>query len=733
MQLLLLCVFFVSGFATLVYQTIWQRMLTLFGGADVQSATIIVAAFMAGLGFGGLAGGHLADRLNRRRRLWTFAACEIAVGLFALVSAFVYYDTLYVGLGSVARSKLTIAGLTFLVTLIPTFVMGMSLPLLACSGARKSETPAAWISQLYGWNTLGAAAGSLFAATVLFRTFDLRINLQIGAALNVSCAVAVWFLARSAHDNDLETPDKPPGSTLTREFTDVPFRAWLLLYAVSGFVSLSLEIIWFRMVGAILKSSAISFAYLLAIYLGGLGVGSLMADSRVLRRVDATRMFFRLQAAVPIWAALSVALLASLLNYTSLAPALRQALASPEPVRSYGLLFITHGLVPLALMVPPTLMMGLSFGLLQKAVQTDASLVGRRVGWLQAANILGATLGAIGTGLILLDTLGSVGTLRILVVCSALFVVLPGRGRNFVSQLGRVTLVVVVIAFIPDRDSLWAALHGGRAGKVVVNENASGAVVLRQDPEETKMFLGGISQSWLPYGGVHTALGALPALMHPQPEHIALIGLASGDTLYAIGSRSSTRTIESLEIVSSELPALQRVAQLGQYPALQFLLADPRVRHHTVDGRLYLRQSPGRFDIVEADPVLPHNASAGNLYSVEYFAVLRDALRPGGLAVSWLPTKRTEDTFASVFPHALNFRGIGIGSLSAIAFDREAVIGRMNSEFTREYFARGRVDVAAALKRHLALGPLPMPGPPGSTGLNRDLFPMDEFRVRYTR
>jgi spermidine synthase len=725
----LLGVFFVSGFATLIYQTIWQRMLALFGGADVYSVTIIVAAFMAGLGFGGLAGGHLADRLSRRARLWTFAACECGVGLFAMFSATLYYDTLYAGIGGLAFSRAAVAGITFGVTLIPTFLMGMSLPILAKLPESTGDGTAEWISRLYGWNTLGAAAGSFFAVMMLFRSFDLRMNLVLGAALSIGCGVAVLLSSRSQPTSSVI--GRPQSLTPADSAGALPFRTWLMLYALSGFVSLSLEIVWLRLLGVMLKSSAMTFGYLLTLYLGGLGAGSLLAHNRVFSRVDATRMFFRLQAAVPIWAGISISLLLGLINYTDLADPLRQGLASTEPIATPGMVLVTHVVIPLFLIIPPTLMMGLSFGLLQRAVQTDSSLVGRRVGWLQAANILGATLGAIITGVVLLDALGSSGALRVLVGCGVVFLILTPATNHAFKRLAGIALVAGVIALIPNSTSMWAALHGGRAKDVLVGEDASGLIVFRQDEQDTKVFLGGISQSWIPYGGVHTALGALPSLLHPQPESIALIGLASGDTLFAIGGRAETQAIESLEIMAPQLPALGRVAQRSGYPALQILLADRRITHRNIDGRIYLRQAGARFDIVEADPLLPRSASAGNLYSVEYFRILKDALKPGGLAVTWLPTMRTVDTFASVFPHVIRFGDIGIGSLSPIAYDRETIVGRMNHPFTRHYFARGGIDLPAILLPYLKEAPLVPVPPADSSDLNRDLFPMDEFGLPY--
>ena len=94
-------VFLASGFAALLYQMIWQRLLTLFGGADVYSVTLIVSAFMAGLGLGSLAGGHVADRLTLRRRLHAFALSELAIAAFGAASVWILYDVLYARLGPV--------------------------------------------------------------------------------------------------------------------------------------------------------------------------------------------------------------------------------------------------------------------------------------------------------------------------------------------------------------------------------------------------------------------------------------------------------------------------------------------------------------------------------------------------------------------------------------------------------------------------------------------------------
>jgi hypothetical protein len=150
-----------------------------------------------------------------------------------------------------------------------------------------------------------------------------------------------------------------------------------------------------------------------------------------------------------------------------------------------------------------------------------------------------------------------------------------------------------------------------------------------------------------------------------------------------------------------------------------------------VDGRVYLRRTQSSFDIVEADPLRPQSASAGNLYSDEYFRLLRDRLKPGGFAVTWLPTERTRDTFAAVFPYVLQFGDIGIGSQSRIEYDPAKVRARMASSFTSQYYFRGGIDLSAILGPYLEAGP-EVPLAPGSLrDLNRDLFPMDEFGIPY--
>ena len=742
-----LFIFFLSGFAALVYQTIWQRLLTLFSGADVFSITIVVAAFMAGLGFGSLAGGHIADRLRGRGLVVAFALCELAIAAFAVGSATIYYDWLYTRLGAQAWSRGAVAAIVFGVTLWPTFLMGMSLPLAARLVTPDPARPSRWLAVLYGWNTLGAACGSWATVLWLLPQYDLRTCVQIGAACSAACglgALGLWATRRPGDPGETGTAIALP-TVIARETTTEPamaWRTWLSLYALAGFTALSLEILWFRIFGIALKSNSRTFGALLGIFLAGIALGALAARATRLQTDRPKRAFLLLQAAIPLVAAGLIGLLLASIGRINLMDPLTNYLGSTQPpgarTIASGMLLLLYGTVPVALMLPSTLMMGFSFGLLHRAVQTDTVHLGRRVGWLQAANIVGSTLGALLTGLVLLEWLGTSGTLRLLVLCGIPFLALVERSRAQDRRLvaGALVAVLATAWWLPAGHGFWSRWHAADPSLTIAREDATGFVLLRDDPANggTNVLLSGYSQSWLPYGSVHTLIGALPSMTHARPERVAVIGLGSGDTVFAIGGRDSTTHVDSIEIVRPQLAALRDLEMQGRYPALGMLLADPRVAYHFTDARAYLRGHVGQYDIIEADAIPPWAAYAGNLYSIEFFRLLGECLRDDGLAVTWTPTERVRASFLQAFPYVLMFRSVAIGSRSPIPFDPARISARMEDPFTKDYFRRGAVDLERALRSTLTETPTAY-GPEFDrrpyADVNLDLFPQDEFARPY--
>lgn len=748
-----LLVFFLSGFAALLYQVVWQRLLVFFSGADFYSVTIIVAAFMAGLGIGNLAGGHLADRASRRRTLGMFVAAECAIALFGFFSKAFFYDFLYQQHHALGRSTPLLSTVLLLALLWPTFFMGVSLPLLARALTSRVRTAAPTIGRLYGVNTLGAAMGSLVTTWALLPRFGLEKSLNIGVALNVLCAVllvlVLWKEPARETAGDASTDVVSAVAGAPQRFA---FGVWLLLFGLSGFIALSLEILWFRLLGVMLKSTSFTFGTLLAVYLAGIALGALVGATLVQRSRRPVVGFLALQTIAALCAALTLAGFFFVLTKGGF-PELFAYFAGGEPLdigavfgaidakagkpgQQFAMLYI---FLPLAIVGPTTFLMGLSFPYLQKAVQADALKIGRRVGLLQFSNIIGSMAGAMLTGLLFFSLFETALTLKIVLAFAAVFaalwwwtVVRDGSLRG-VAFLPGLALIALMFGILPDGNRLWATLHGTKPDAIVFKEDGSGMALVRIAGEGgvNSVFVNGLSQSWIPYGGIHTVLGALPVLIHPNPRDVAVIGLGSGDTVFSVGGRSETENVTCIEIVKPQLETLRAFNVRNFDYGLDMLLRDSRIKHETGDGRALIMRSDKRYDVIEADALRPSSAYAGNLYSREYFQLLRAHLKPGGLAVTWAPTRRIHDTFLSVFPFVLRFDQIAIGSSDPIEFEPSTVLSRARDFSVQRYYRRAGLDIDALVLDHTPPGASKLYGPQDSRAdagaVNTDLFPRDEF------
>jgi spermidine synthase len=210
-----------------------------------------------------------------------------------------------------------------------------------------------------------------------------------------------------------------------------------------------------------------------------------------------------------------------------------------------------------------------------------------------------------------------------------------------------------------------------------------------------------------------------------------IIGLGSGDTAYSAAGRPETTMLDCVEIIGGQIRTLRELVARTGYQGLSGLLNDPRIRVVTGDGRRYVMQSRERFDVIEADALRPSSAYSGNLYSREYFELLRSRLAPGGFAVTWAPTARIKDTFGSVFVHVAEIPPMLIGSNTSIAFDPDAIRARARVPQTVEHYRRAGIDLELHLNQMLAsfhAWPEPRGLSPGAR-LNTDLFPRDELRV----
>jgi spermidine synthase len=724
--------FFVSGASGLVYQVAWQRILALHSGVGIYSIAMIVAAFMAGLGVGSHVGGLFSLRVDARRSLRLFALVELAIGVFGALSCWIYYDLLYLKASWLYSPAWRAGILHFLGLFVPTFLMGTSLPFLVRGLVAEVRTAGRTIGLLYGINLLGAACGAALTPWVLIRLFGIRNAVLFAAAGNALAGVlglaAGRFLAGGrASDEVADAADTAPPIRHR-------FKLWLALYALSGFCALALEILWFRVLEMAVKSTAFTFGTVLALYLLGAAAGCLIGAPLVARLRNPLKTFLVLQCVLLAYSGLAIALLVSLPPHT---PGYSWYMrywgkgwfglgSNWEPEQFWHL----YVLLPSAIFALPTVLMGLSFPTLQRAVHDDLRTSGRKVGLLQAANIAGCVAGSLLVGLVALDWIGTTGAFRALMIVGLVFAVVGARHFGWRSAFAPLAASLAVLAIlIPGQRSFWLRLHGAENPAVLMEEDASGVgALVPQKNGVWSVFVHGKSHSWIPFGGIHSRLGAAPAMMHPAPLDVAIIGLGSGDTAWASASRAETRSLTVFEISGPQPRLLRQLADTQPFPELKRLLDDPRLRIRVADGRNALEQEGILYDVIEADALWPIAPYAGNLYSVDFFRQCMRRLKPGGILCTWAPTTRVYSSFTQAVPHIVGLadRSVLFGSNEPIEVDVEAWRARALSpeviRYLGEESAHGtawllsRVEPLHRLKRRQLL-----------RNMNWDLFPRDEF------
>jgi spermidine synthase len=726
--------FFLSGGAGLVYQVSWQRILALHSGVGIYSIAIIVAAFMAGLGLGSALGGRWSVRLDARRALVAFGLVELGIAVFGVASCALYYDWLYRRASWLYGTTARAAVLHTLALLPPTVLMGMSLPFLVRAMVRRAVVAGRTIGLLYAVNLLGASAGAVLTPWVLIRHWGIRGAVTAAAAANAVAGLTALVLAlRRATE---AAPVPAPETAATGEPAGRhPFTLWVGLYALSGFCALALEIAWFRMVDVAVKATAFTFGTVLALYLLGSGLGCVAGAFVAPRLRRPLWTFLLLQCLLLAWSGAVVVALAALpaqtpwfgwfVQYWALGSGFKLGTHEHAPT-----LLRLYVWLPLLVFGVPTFLMGLSFPTLQRAVHDDVRTSGRKVGFLQAANIAGCVAGSLAVGLVLLHWAGTAGTLAVLMGLGLVFALVGVRAhgpRSVFAALG--ALLALVAVALPDQRALWTRLHGTADASSLVEEDATSVcAVVPQSNERWAVFVNGRTHSWLPFGGVHTQLGAASAIVHPAPLDVAIIGLGSGDTAWAAACRPETRSLTVFEIAGPQPVLLSRLARTREVPGLRAFLEDPRLALHVADGRNALSRSDRSYDLVEADALWPEAAYSGNLYSSEFFQAVARRLKPGGLMCTWSPTARVYASFTTAFPHVIGTeeRDIIIGSNDPIAVDPAAWKARLLAPAVEAYLGRRNTDDAWKLLQEFR--PLNIRNRPRrQREMNLDLFPRDEF------
>ena len=664
---LVCAVFFLSGAAALLFEHVWFRKAGLLFGNGVWASSLVLASFMAGLALGNALAARRAGRV--RRPLLAYAAAEALVGAAGVVLVLVL-PALPALLAPVLRlfldSPLVLnplrLGLAFALIGIVTTAMGTTLPLLAHALARTPLQLGAVLGRLYGWNTLGATAGALAGEAWLYGVVGVRATGFLAGGLSLLAATLAAILARR-----LSPLEPVAGAAAAPAARLRPESRRLLAAAAScGAIVLALEVVWWRFLQLFVNGSGRAFAVLLSVILLGIGVGGLLAGAILRRRPDA----FHWSPALAFSAGWVV--LAGYATFGDVHRALREGETFASDWRGAVLLggFLAFPLASIS---------GVLFTFIATALGRSGVAPARATALATLANTLGAMAGAVAGGFLLLPGLGMERSLALLgVAYGAVALVLPGSTRRRPATLAAAAALLLFAALFPfglmarsylriplarhlGRDATLEAFREGLTETIAF-------VAVRRGPAllEHRLITNDYNMSASGFVGRRymKLFAYLPVALHPAPRRALLISYGVGSTARAL---VDTRELEHVDVVDISREILESSTVVFPDPATN-PLRDPRVRAHVEDGRYFLQTTPARFDLITAEPPPPKMAGVANLYSREYFDLVRERLAPGGFATYWLPLHSLEPddarsivgAFCSAFEDCTLWKGMGL-------------------------------------------------------------------------
>ena len=662
---LLVLLFVGSGAAALIYEIVWFQMLSQIVGSSSISLGVLLAIFMGGMCIGSVGLSYVIPA--RIHPLRVYATLELAIGLLGLLVlvALPWVDSLYRLIGGSGMGGLAArAFLCALVLLPPTILMGATLPAIA-RWVEATPKGVSWLGFFYGGNIAGAVFGSLLAGFFLLRVHDIAVATLTAVGINLTVAAMGFLLAElGAHEANTNADDPVA--------TSVPPGAWPVLVAIglSGMTALGAEVVWTRLLSLTLGGTVYTFSLILAAFLIGLGTGSGVGSflARTIRNPRAALGVCQLLVMGGLaWAAYA---LTTALPYWPIDPSLASASANNFQI----------DLVRCLLTVTPGAMLwGLSFPFALAAVASDGQDAGHLVGRVYAANTVGAIVGALSVSLFLIGDIGTQQTQWVLIgmagVSSLILLApsaLPGSFRQLtldVRSLARAAVIVVIavaaagtVAPVPGllvAYGRYAATWVRSAGDIIyVGEGTHASLAVSRETNGVLSYhnAGKIQASSFPQDmRLQRMLGHFTTLVPDDPSSVLVIGMGAGVTAGAV---SIDPRVDKVTIAEIE-PLVPEVVS-EYFSDHNFAVADnPKVQFRIDDGRHFLLTTDETFDAITSDPLDPWVKGAANLYTLEFWELVRQRLNPGGVVTVFVQlyeagieaVKSEIATFLEAFPY----------------------------------------------------------------------------------
>ncbi len=676
MLIALYALFFLSGAAGLMYESIWTRYLALLVGHSAYAQILVLTIFLGGMAVGSFAVGRNSERF-RNPLVW-YALVEAAIGLLGLVFHPVFravsaaaYDSIFPSLVASQGAQVTVKWLLAAILILPqSILLGATFPLISAGILRLwNARPGAVLSWLYASNSFGAAVGVLIAGFYLVSRFDFPGTLIFAAFLNFIAAAITLALVVQWKELLPSAARKPAERRDTAR--SLATRRWTLLGAAFGtaVASFAYEIAWIRMLSLVLGSATHSFELMLSAFILGLALGALWVSKRADRWQDPVRALGFVQCAMGVLAVATMPLYIASFGWIS---DLIDVFAKTSPGYT-GFTIARYGIC-LVIMLPATFCAGMTLPLITRILYRNGANEAA-IGEVYSANTAGSIVGVILAGLLLLPLLGvkflliAGAAIDVAVGLALLFIAIPRKTpsrRPLLATAAIVSLVVLVgaSAIRFDRTLLGSGVYrfgglptpgefvttfykDGRTATVTVKRTTEGTLVLSTNGKPDAS----VGLDWLSaakrttkrslHDDVSTQiLLPLIAMAHaPQARSAAVIGQGSGMTSHFLLGSPNLRELSTIEIE----PEMIRASNAFR-PVNHRVFTDSRAHFVIDDARSYFAGAGRRFDLIVSEPSNPWVSGVAGLFTTEFYARIKGYLANGGVFAQWMHLYEMNDS-----------------------------------------------------------------------------------------
>lgn len=714
--------FILSGATGLIYQVSWFKYLSLFLGNTTYAQTIVLATFLGGLAIGNYFIGKKIDFISNQ--LFVYGLIETLIGFYCLVfprlvsiaESFFYelvsedllinYQFVYLLI------KFFISAV---VLIFPTVLMGGTLPTLTKFFTEKIEMIRKENSSLYFLNSFGAVVGVFFAGFILIKNFGLDTTIIVAAILNLLIGF-ISIIISSFKKKETETPKVITETNFETEnsyseiYSKKLIDVLILIAGLSGFASLSYEILWTRILISIFGSSTYSFSLMLIAFISGITIGSFVVSSNFISKFNRIKLVLYSQFVIALTISISLYLLPYLPYYFW-----KTSTLFSKTDEAFNIFLIFEFSILFLLMFIPTIFMGMTLPLIVEVVARTKNLVGYSVGTVFSINTTGNVIGSLTTGLLLIPIFGIKNSFSISIFINILGILLILYGYSNSTKLKTKVLyfisigfLMIIVFFIPDANKeintlgVFRRLNDTppptyndyqkifRTRNVLYYKEGTGsnvAVTETKDLINQRILIINGKPDASSVGDLPTQylVGHIPMLLHPKPEQVFVIGYGSGSTLSAVLNYNPQKVV-CVEISKEVLETSELFSDVNQN-----CINDQRLQVIIEDAQSYLKLTQQKFDVIISEPSNPWIAGIGNLFSKEYFERCKNSLKPDGIMTQWFHIYEMDDdvlslvisTFYSVFPYVQIWGGVE-GDLILIGSNKEI---KLNDQIIQQKFA----------------------------------------------